>query len=76
MLPPDTYHFRRVISNVLMLPCAVALLYLLSFRVQPGVLTWVLAFVLGLVISYLVAWLVFLAGYGIVRWLNRRTGGS
>jgi hypothetical protein len=76
-LPPDTYHFRIVLTNILQLPCVFAWWLALFFVFGGKWPTWVLGLVFGFATSYLVAWLLFLLGRWMIacadRWYKRKS---
>ena len=74
LIPPDKYRFRRVLCNVLMLPCMAVWFYVLLFCVSSPLVLTVLAIVLGFGTAYGIATVIYLIGHAAVDEVDKRVG--
>ncbi|HUE73275.1 MAG TPA: hypothetical protein VMP01_20525 [Pirellulaceae bacterium] len=74
--PADRYHFRMVLTNVLMMPCAVVSLIALYPLIQSPYVYWFLSLSLGFAMAYAMGWLLHLSGIAMFRFLDRVLGGK
>ena len=74
--PPDRYGVRMVLTNVVMLPCAVIALIAFYPHFKQREVYWVTSLTIGFGAAFVVGWFLHLAGLAAFRLLDRVLSGK